>query len=267
LSKAKHLPTWVAFCLLAAPFAAAAELAVAAPATRPSRPTAAANAATAVAAALIPKPYPDPARFEKAIRAFEAADAKLTPPPGGIVCVGSSSMAGWHATLKQDLAPLPVIGRGFGGSNMNDALHFVDRVVTRYRPRAVVLYEGDNDLAQGVPPEKIRDTFVAFAAAVHRQLPDTRIYVLSIKPSPARWALWARTLEANRLLQAACAADAKRLNYVSIVEPMLGPDGQPLAAIFKTDRLHMTAKGYALWRDVLRPVLMKHEAPLAMDAK
>lgn len=214
-----------------------------------------------------PRQYPDPARFEKAVRAFEAADDKMTPPPGGIVCVGSSSIVGWHATIKQDLAPLPVIPRGFGGSNMNDALFYVDRVVLRYRPRAVVLYEGDNDIAQGIAAEKIRDTFVAFASAIHRRQPETRIYVLSIKPSPSRWALWPRTVEANRLLQAACAADAKRLSYVSIVEPMLGPDGRPLEAIFKPDRLHMNAKGYTLWRDVLRPLLLKRESPIAADVK
>jgi lysophospholipase L1-like esterase len=176
-------------------------------------------------------------------------------------------MAGWHATIKQDLAPLPVIARGFGGSNMNDALFFVDRVVNRYRPRAVVLYEGDNDIAAGIAPERIRDTFLAFTKAIHRQLPETRIYVISIKPSPSRWALWPRTVEANRLLQAACTADAKRLTYVSVVEGMLGPDGKPQDAIYKADRLHMNAKGYAIWRDVLRPILMKRESPIATDVK
>src|SRR5687767_15921673 len=109
-------------------------------------------------------------------------------------------MAGWHSTIKQDLAPLPVIPRGFGGSNMNDALHYVDRVVTRYRPRAVVIYEGDNDIGMGIAPERVRDTFVKFVNSVHRQLPETRIYVISIKPSPKRWELWGKVVEANRLL-------------------------------------------------------------------
>lgn len=203
--------------------------------------------------------YPDPRRFEKAILAFEAADLKAMPAPGGIVCVGSSTMAGWNSTIRADLAPLQVIPRGFGGSNMNDALFYVDRVVLRYKPRAVVLYEGDNDVAQGISPERIRDTFRALAKAIHDRLPEARIYVISIKPSPRRAALLSTAVEANRLLRAACAAD-RRLTFVSIVEAMTGPDGKVREDIFKTDRLHMTSKGYALWRDVLKPVLMKGEA-------
>jgi lysophospholipase L1-like esterase len=210
--------------------------------------------------------YPQPQRFEKAIRAFELADEKLTPPPGQIVCVGSSSMAGWHGTIQKDLAPLKVISRGFGGSNMNDALFFVDRVVLRYRPKAVVLYEGDNDIAAGIAPQVIRERFAAFAAAVHKALPQTRIYVLSIKPSPSRAALWAKAVEANRLLQAACAADAARLTYVSTVEAMMSADGKLREDLFKPDRLHMTAAGYALWREVLRPVLMKGEMAAVAEA-
>ena len=212
------------------------------------------------------KPYPEPQRFEKSIRAFELADEKNPPAPGGVVCVGSSSVVGWHASIQKDLAPLKIIARGFGGSNMNDALYYVDRVVLRYRPRAVVLYEGDNDINLGVAPQKIRETFTTFVSAIHKKLPDARIYVLSIKPSPSRWSLWPKSIEANTLLRAACAAD-KRLTYVSIVEPMMLPDGTMKENIFKTDRLHMTAAGYALWREVLRPILVSREMVAGITEK
>ncbi len=205
------------------------------------------------------KSYPDPARFEKSIRAFEAKDNQGTPAPGGIVCVGSSSMAFWNATVQQDLAPLPVIPRGFGGSTMNDALFFADRVVTRYRPKAVVLYEGDNDVAAGIAPEKIRETFEAFTSTVHKALPDAHIYVISIKLSPVRATLWPKILETNRLIQAACGKD-KRLVYVSIVEAMMGSDGKVREDLFRTDKLHMNPKGYSIWRDKLRPILMGAES-------
>lgn len=206
------------------------------------------------------KAYPDPKRYEKAIAAFEAADAKQMPAAGGIVCVGSSSLAMWNSTIVKDLAPLPVIPRGFGGSNTNDALHYVDRVVTKYQPRAVVVYEGDNDVNQGISPLKIRDTYVALINAIHKKLPGARVYVLSVKPSIARWHLWPKTTETNKLLKAMCDSDPKRLTYVSIVEGMMGTDGQVRSDIFKADRLHMNAKGYEIWRDVLRGVLLKQES-------
>lgn len=205
------------------------------------------------------KSYPDPARFEKAIQAFEAADAKKMPAPGGIVCVGSSSMAMWNSTIAKDLAPLPVIPRGFGGSTTNDALFYVDRVITKYHPRAVVIYEGDNDIGTGIAPERIRDTYVALVAAIARKAPEARIYVMSIKPSVARWNLWPKASEANKLLKAMCEKDTKRLTYVSIVEGMLGADGKVRSDIFKLDRLHMNGEGYKIWATVLRGMLLTKE--------
>lgn len=205
--------------------------------------------------------YPNPQRFESSIKAFEKSDEKTPPAPGGIVCVGSSSMVKWKPTIQADLAPLHVIPRGFGGSMMNDALYYVDRIVTKYRPRAVVVYEGDNDIAAGITPQKINEKFKAFVAAVHQKLPDAHIYLLSIKPSPSRKSLWPQSIEANSLMSATCAAD-KSLTYVSIVEPMLANDGKVRTDIFGLDRLHMNAKGYALWRSVLRPILMKDEMPV-----
>jgi len=202
--------------------------------------------------------YESPLRFEKAIERFEAGDNKQPPPQGAIVCIGSSSMGGWHGSIKNDLAPLTVIPRGFGGSNMNDALHYAERIVLSYKPRAIVLYEGDNDVAQGIAPEKIADTFRAFVKKVHAELPAARIYFLSIKPSISRWHLWPQMQESNRLIAAECAED-KHLTYVDVASAMLDGQGNPHKGIFQEDNLHMTRSGYVIWRDTLRPVLVEAE--------
>ena len=202
--------------------------------------------------------YADPERFAKAIEAFEAADKKQAPPAGAILCIGSSSMRGWHETIRDDLAPLTVIPRGFGGSNMNDLLHYAERIVIPYRPRAIVIYEGDNDIAAGISPQQVRDTFRAFGRKVHRSLPETRLYFLAIKPSVRRWALWPQMDRANRLIAKQCAK-SKLLTFVDVASGMLDEGGQPKKDIFKSDDLHMNAKGYAIWRKALRPVLMKAE--------
>jgi lysophospholipase L1-like esterase len=169
-------------------------------------------------------------------------------------------MKGWHPTIVEDLAPLTVIPRGFGGSSMNDALHFVDRIVIAYKPRAVVLYEGDNDIAGGVAPARIVESFRAFVEKVHKELPETRVYVLSIKPSISRWNLWPQMKEANRLLEQACSKD-RRLVYVDVAGVMLDGNGEPKKELFQEDNLHMTRAGYELWRDTLKPVLIKAELP------
>lgn len=206
------------------------------------------------------KEYDRTNRFESAIVAFETMDKKEPPPTGAVVCVGSSTMRKWHSTIAKDLAPLTVIPRGFGGSSMSDALHYVDRIVIAYKPRAVVLYEGDNDIAAGVAPEKVCDAFRGFVARVHQQLPETRIYVLSIKPSVSRWKLWSKMQAANDLIAKKCAED-KLLTYVDVASAMLDANLEPRKDIFEKDNLHMNRAGYELWRDVLRPVLMKAELP------
>lgn len=204
------------------------------------------------------KPYGQPEQFEEAIRAFEKTDEINFPPTGAIVCIGSSSIRGWHSTITDDLAPLSIIPRGFGGSNMNDALHYTDRIVFPYKPRAVIVYEGDNDIAQGMAPEKIKDTFRGFVRKVHEELPECRIYFLSIKPSISRWPLWPKMKEANSLIAAECAKD-KRLTFVDVASGMLDDDGNPRKEIFKEDNLHMTSGGYVIWRNALKPILLEGE--------
>lgn len=202
--------------------------------------------------------YPSVERFEKAIAAFEEKDREAPSPEGAIVAIGSSSMRGWHTTIAEDLEPLTIIPRGFGGSNMNDVLAFADRVIIPYKPRAILLYEGDNDVAQKVPPEKILATYTALADKIHAALPECRIYVLAVKPSPRRWDMWPTMVETNTLLAAACAAD-ERMTYIDIASPMLNEAGKPKPDIFKKDQLHMNRAGYVLWRDAVRPVLVAAE--------
>ncbi|WP_233231634.1 SGNH/GDSL hydrolase family protein [Tichowtungia aerotolerans] len=195
--------------------------------------------------------------LEPEVKSFEAQDKAHPPRPGAIVCFGSSSMRMWN-DIQEDLAPLTIIPRGFGGSNMNDALMFADRMVLPCEPRAIVLYEGDNDVAQGIGVERIVDTFGLFVDKVHNHFPECRIYVLSVKPSIKRMNMWAAMEEVNRLLAEECDKD-QRLVFVDVASVMFDEDGEPQKEFFKPDDLHMTREGYAVWRDVLRPVLMDAE--------
>ena len=117
-------------------------------------------------------------RFENTIRTFEQNDDTTPPPLNAVVVIGSSSVKGWHKTIQEDLAPITIIPRGFGGSTMNDAFHSAPTVSSypTNLARAIVVYEGDNDLARGYSSEQITATFLRFVDRVHRQLPESRIY-------------------------------------------------------------------------------------------
>lgn len=194
-------------------------------------------------------PYP----FEDAIRLFRAQDRKNPPPQNAILFIGSSSIRMWR-TLAQDLAPLPVINRGFGGSRAEHAVHFINAIVLPYRPRTIVFYEGDNDLAAGVSPEAFLVQCRLFAEKVHAELPHTRIYFLSIKPSGLRYQLWPQMQAANRLLQQFAAAH-DYLDFIDVSTAMHDSLGQLRADIFMPDRLHLNAKGYAIWTRIVRQKL------------
>jgi len=220
------------------------------------------SAVTACSAPAGANPYsaafPDPERFAGDMAAFAAADSAAFPVPGGVLCIGSSSMRMWHPTIVRDLAPLPVIPRGFGGSTIYDVLHFARQVVLPYRPAAILLYEGDNDIDFGVSPADFMAAFEDFTDLVWRELPSTRIYVISIKPSGLRWAKWPAMQEANGLLTAACDTD-DRLTYIDVATPLLNQAGRPDHRLFLPDRLHLNADGYTVWSQAIASVVVPAE--------
>ncbi len=193
--------------------------------------------------------------FDDAIAAFEAADRADPPAPGGIVFVGSSSIRLWD-TLARDMAPLPVVRRGFGGAHMDHLVHHVDRIVIPYQPRVVVVFAGGNDLGAGTG--KTADSYLAkFAellARLHADLPEARVLFLSLKPTILRWERWPEVRKANDAVARLAEADPL-LEYVDVATPMLTADGEPRGELFVWDGLHLSESGYALWTEILRPRL------------
>ncbi len=197
------------------------------------------------------------APFASEIAAFEAADKKSPPPPGGVVFVGSSSIRFW-TTLSQDFPDLPVINRGFGGSQLADSIRYADRIVLPYKPKMIVLYAGTNDLNAGKSPEQVLKDFQTFADKVHRALPRTRLVYLAINPSVARWSQEAKTLETNLLIKRfiESVARSQKLSYLDAHQRLLDAQGKPRPGILRADGLHLNAKGYQEWTKILKPQLM-----------
>jgi len=192
-------------------------------------------------------------RWEADIAAFEARDRTNPPPKDAILFIGSSSIRLWK-TLEQDFPEHKVINRGFGGSEIGDAVHFVDRIVVPYRPKLVVMYAGGNDINGGKTAEQVAGNFKAFVEKVRGRLPQTRIAYISIAPNPARWAQVDRVKRANELIREFTKMNPN-LTFIDVFPHMLGEDGQPRPDIFGEDRLHMNERGYALWTKLVRPVL------------
>jgi lysophospholipase L1-like esterase len=205
----------------------------------------------ALAAEATPAAAPD-ALWEQTVATFDDADRMRAPPPGGVLFVGSSSIRLW-SSLENDFRAQPVVlNRGFGGSRLSDCVRHLDRLVVAYRPRLVLVYAGDNDLAGGRTADDILSRFSAFAEGVRGKLPRTRIAFISIKPSPARERLIPEIRRANELVRD-YAARMPNIEYIDVFTPMLAADGRPRPELFRADALHLNARGYALWRDVIAP--------------
>jgi lysophospholipase L1-like esterase len=200
---------------------------------------------------------PDPARFAAEIQAFRQSDARNAVPARSIVFVGSSTIRMWPTA--EAFPRLPVVNRGFGGSQISDVNHYLADTVLKHRPDVVVFYAGDNDISAGKSPARVLEDYRTFVGQVRAAKPSTQVVFLAIKPSVARWKLWPLMKEANERIQAYSAGYSSagtRLHYVDVATPMLGPgDSMPAASLFVQDGLHLSAEGYALWNRILAPVL------------
>ena len=210
---------------------------------------------TAIAAApVVDTPSPEytaaHTRWKSTISAFDDADKARLPAEDGVLFVGSSTVRMW-SSLAQDFSEWPVvINRGFGGSTMNECRLLVRELVLRYKPRHVLVYAGDNDLAMGRTPLQVMEDFAAFAATVRSTLPQARISFISIKPSPSRAQLLPKVQLANEMVSAYLRTQAN-VDYIDTYSPMMDSQGRPRAELFLKDQLHMNAEGYRLWHDVI----------------
>ena len=200
----------------------------------------------------------DPTRWEETMQRFEQQDLLDPPPEGAILLTGSSSIARWNDEAAAALAPLTVIPRGFGGSVMGDVLYHLERVALKYKPRAILIYEGDNDTSYGMPENKILGQLKQIIAKIHDQLPTARIYVMSVKPSVLRQNVWSNAEKVNRGYEAIAKNDPL-VYHIDSASPFLKANGSVMTDIFVDDNLHLNDMGNLIWGSTIRAALMPQE--------
>jgi lysophospholipase L1-like esterase len=156
--------------------------------------------------------------------------------------------------LKKSFPDQQYLNRGFGGSEVCHSTHFFDELVAKHKPRVVVFYAGDNDVAHGKSPEQVQKDFRGFARNLKNKLPEAKLVYISLKPSIARWKLADKMREANKLIAADCEEN-ENFAFVDVWPVMLNEKGEPREDIFLEDGLHMNEKGYAEWVKLIEPHL------------
>lgn len=220
--------------------------------------------AAPAAAQKVDEPLTDKSPPSKVLAKYQKvlATARANPPPAGdIICIGSSHMEFWK-TVSDDLAPLSVHNYGVGGSRMTQAAElFIENLAIAFKPRAVILYEGSNDISGGGKPESVLESFRKLHRKLHAALPDARLYMLGLVPSPGRrFEKIDDVRRTNELLRMECESQAW-LKFINTTTPLIGADGQPRAECFIPGNIHMLPAGYAVWKSVIAPVIVPAEKP------
>jgi hypothetical protein len=184
---------------------------------------------------------------------FVTADRAAPPAPCQVLFVGSSSIVKWKDTLAEDMAPMPAINRGFGGSHIEHVNRWFDEIVAPYHPRAIVFYAGENDIAAGKSVDRVVADFEEFMLRKTKALGSTPVYFISLKPSKLRFMQLPLQSQVNDAIRER-AAGRPDLHYIDVAGPMLLND-KP-REIFVSDGLHMTRAGYLIWTRIVRAALL-----------
>lgn len=193
----------------------------------------------------------EPLLWERDIREFEV-DAQINHlPEHAVLFLGSSSIRLW-SSLAQDMYPIPVIQRGFGGAKLNDLLYYADRLVNVPTPRAIVVFAGTNDITPSAAkaPEELLISYQDFVARVRAAVPAVPIYYIAITPSPRRWQVWPVAQRANRLIEQYTESD-EFLYYIDTGLALLNSNDEPDKSHYLFDGLHLDDSGYNIWRDII----------------
>jgi lysophospholipase L1-like esterase len=195
-------------------------------------------------------------RFENEIKNFEKERSEKGIQKESVLFYGSSSWRFWK-NIKTDLAPLPIINHGFGGSTIPELIHYADRAVFPYQPKLLVIYGGENDLSgkKYKSPEQMFDTYRQFTALIQNRFPKTKICFVSMKLSPSRRKHWEAVKKGNALVKA--FSKGKYLSYVDINPALFRADGTVKSELYTQDSLHLNAQGYREFTKVLLPFLTK----------
>lgn len=205
----------------------------------------------------------DPTIFEGEIEQFEKQEDINHPQKGVILFTGSSTIRYWK-TLEEDMAPLTVINRGFGGSRISDVIHYIPRIITPHQPSGIVFYAGENDLSKLLrmkpkTPQQVTDDFKRFCQIVQEQFPEIPIFYISIKPPKRRKKFWAEMEKTNELIEEYCNS-TKNITFIDIV-PILSEEGKIKKGISKWEGIHLNKKGYILITSVIKPILLSRFKP------
>ena len=193
--------------------------------------------------------------FIDEIDEFKRLDNVNFPKKGKILFTGSSSIRFWDS-LEEDMEPLEVLNRGFGGAQISHVIYHFEDIIKPYNPKAIVFFCGTNDLTALKTPEETVHDFKKFLSLVRNEFGNIKVYVIGVKPTVDRLYLDKEERIFNDLINLLADDDAY-LEYIDVWNSMLSEDGSRMPELYIEDGLHLNKKGYEVWAMLVRKSLSK----------
>ena len=202
-------------------------------------------------------------QFEEEVSLLESLDSEEKAGENDVLFIGSSSIRLWE-NIQLDMYPYSSVKRGYGGAHFYDLIHFSDRLVKNHSPKAILIFiandiTGLNDstnLVGDLSPSEVKKLFrynYKVIRSIHKHIP---IFLIETTPTPKRWKVWNKILEANKKLERFCK-QVPNLYFISTRDKFIGDDGLPIQSLFLNDELHLNVDGYKLWSSVIKSKLIE----------
>lgn len=191
-------------------------------------------------------------KYENDIAAFERLDKTEKYAENSVLFVGSSSIRLW-STIAEDVAPYPVIQRGFGGSRTPDVVQYLERIAYPHQFSAIVIFVA-NDItgsANDLTPKETRDNYQEMVRIIRDKYKHQPIFIIEITPSQSRWKYWSQIRQTNLLLKKLCRK-GKNTYFIETAGHFLNERSEPRNELFRDDHLHLNREGYLVWGKLIK---------------
>ncbi|WP_169713991.1 GDSL-type esterase/lipase family protein [Oceanicoccus sagamiensis] len=202
----------------------------------------------------------DPRVWDSVIAEFEAQDASEPPSANALLLIGDAGIRLWDS-VADDMQPFNVVARGFGGAKIIDLSYYVNRIVSPYQPKAIVVYIGSNDFtaAYGNTPkslEQAKPLYLQLVDRLEEAAPDAAIFIVALKPSTHFWALWPEFTVVNQYLQQ-LAAGREGVFFIDANAGLFTEQAEPNPDLLLFDGMHNNDEGYAVWGAAIKSVVLE----------
>lgn len=182
--------------------------------------------------------------------------AELPVDSTNIVMLGNSITQGceWHELLGNP----KVLNRGISGDVAQGIYDRLGSILPGH-PAKIFLMVGVNDISHDLSPDSICALTEKIVDRIQQESPSTKLYLQSSLPVNEKFkvykGIWDKTPVVPLVNEAYRRMAARKgITFIDLF-PLFADENGSLREDLTNDGLHLTAPGYLLWRQALKPYL------------